>query len=66
MRKREICSTSFALFPEVNATIFFINIFMVIVVALVVVVVIIGIMVVDIIIKKISKRHFIIRNGTIK
>ena len=53
----------YAPFPEVNAKLSMIHIFMVIVVALVLVV--LGIMVVDMIIKETSKRHFIIKSGTI-
>ena len=58
MKNHEICPTSFASFPEVNATIFLIYIFIVIVVALVVVVVMLRITIVDIVIKKISKKTF--------
>jgi len=65
MKNHEVHPIGFASFPKVNATIFLIYIFMVIVVALVVVVVMLRIMIVDMIIKKISKRHFIIKSGII-
>jgi len=56
MKNHEIRPTGPAPFLEVNATIFFIYIFMVIAVALVVVVIMLGIMIVDMVIKKVSKR----------
>jgi len=65
MKTHEICPTGSAPFLEVNTIIFLIYIFMVIVVALVVVVVMLGIMIMDMVIKNISKIHFIIRSGTI-
>ena len=65
IKNHEIHQTGSAPFLEVNAIIFLIYIFMVIVVALVMVVVMLGIMIVDMVIKKISKRNFIIRSGTI-
>ena len=65
MKNHEIRSTGFGSFSKVNATLFLIYIFMVIVMDLVVVVVMLGIMIVGMVIKKISKRYFINKSGTI-
>ena len=65
MKNHETRPTAYALFPKMNVAISLIHIFMVIVVALVVVVIVLVVMVVDMVIKEISKRHFITRSGTI-